>query len=599
MNAKNASAVLVFFFVFWFGLLALSGSLSSGFHLTDDHQIIVYSETLKEAGALKTALGWISSDMSSTGRFLPLYYVHRLLEIKLFGTDFFVWGLYDGLLAWAASSLMAFFMLSLSFTLFEAVVFPLLLFLGFQTGIWWRFGTAETIGMPLVGVMLVAAAVGAKRKSIVLDIVFVLAGVLLMLAKETFILFIPALVFMKVWLGAKEAGRGWAWAIRKEALPAAVLLAVAGAEILFIRFFVGTTGIGYAGYGGFEAGPFVSALVNYLYASHAWLVPVSLALALSALRRRSGASGDIAAVLVFMLLALVPQALLHARSGVSERYLLPGVFGVVFASVYFLRLTREALSRQDKRQGWGAFAAWAAALLFVVLGAHMIGTRKLGITFAVESLSLLSEVEPVPALSFATAWLHAFTQKWFLWAAVGLLAAFAAAGRAGVLPGVLNQRVFIAALLSWAVLFNLSIGFDSAFHHAFQGRATNEWLASIEDNTGPDDAILVVADPAVNNEWALSVKRYLGVKSGRTALYAYPVYTRPAYTPFERTLIESFGSIYGRGISDLPGPSSIKAVAILPNAEEAFLRSSASWFAPEAHSKYVNMYGFTSYYRAR
>lgn len=599
MNRKNALIILVFFSVFWFGLLSLSGSLFSGFHFTDDHQIIVYSETLKSSGAVSTALNWVADDAKSIGRFLPVYYIHRMLQIKFFGAEFLTWAVYNGLLATIASSVMAFFMLAAGFALLEAILLPCLLFFGFQTGIWWRFGTAETIGMVIMSVMLLMAARGAKKKGLLSDIIFIILGALLMLTKEPFILFIPALVFLKVWLAKKEKRVGWPGALKREALPAVALLFFAGAEVLFIKLFIGTTGVGYAGYEGFKAAPFVSALINYLYASGAWLVPASFALALSVTPREKRRWDDILAVFVLLGLSVLPQTLLHAKSGVSERYLLPGVFGVVFATLYFFRLVREGLQHGRPGLKPAAITGWAAALAFVALGAYMLSGGKLGITFTTENLTLLSEVEPVPLLSYVTAWLHAFTQKTFLWIAGGALIICALAALSGLLSSFLNQRTFLAFAVIWAALFNLTIGFDSAFHFAFQGRSTNAWLSSIEEKTSKDDPILIVADPAMNNEWALSMKRYLTFKSGRTNLYAYPVLAKSAYTPFEKTLIDSFGSMYERDISAVPDLAGIAAVVVFPEAEQAFLSNSIAWFDPAAYEKYVNMYGFVSYYRVR
>jgi len=601
MNRRNALVAFIFFFFFWFGFLFLSGSLPSGFHFTDDHQIITYNETLESAGAIETALNWIGQDVQSIGRFLPVYYIHRLLQIKFFGADFLLWGLYDGLLAWLSSSFMAAFMLAAGFTLFEALLFPLLLFLGFQTGIWWRFGTAETIGMLILSVMLVAAAVSAKKKRRSLDALFIVSGVVLMLTKETFILFIPALVFLKVWLTGKELKRGWFPALKAEAAPCAVLLFLAAAEVVFIKFFVGTTGIGYAGYEGFNAAPLISSFVNYLFASQAWLVPMGLAFALAASGKGKKPWGEMAAVLVLLALSLVPQAALHAKSGVSERYILPGIFGIVFASVYFLKLTREGLAKGRPPLRAGTVAAWAFALCLVVLGSFMLGHGKLKITFNLADLAMLSEVDEVPYLAFATSWAHAATRQSFLWIASGALVISALASRSASVARFLNQRTFFGFVLLWAAIFGLTVGFDNAFLSGFQGKKTNEWLASIEANTGRGDAIVVVADPAMNNEWALSIKRYLTVASDRENLYAYPVLTKPAYTPFEQTLISSFGSIYpGRVISGAPAISvPVEAVVIFPNAEEAFLASSSGWFDPAYYKKYVNMYGFVSYYRLK
>ena len=45
---KNISAFAIFF-AFWFSMFMYTGSLDSGYHLIDDHQIITLSQQLKTA----------------------------------------------------------------------------------------------------------------------------------------------------------------------------------------------------------------------------------------------------------------------------------------------------------------------------------------------------------------------------------------------------------------------------------------------------------------------------------------------------------------------------------------------------------------------
>ena len=595
---KKAAAI-IFFLVFWFAFLGASGSLTSGFHFTDDHQIIYFDGALqKGAGAIESAIGWIANDASS-GRFLPLYYVHRLLEIKFFGSNFLAWGIYDAILAWAASALISIALIFWGFRLLEAILMPLILFMGFQSAVWWRFGTAETIAMPLVGVMLLAAVMGARRKGILPDVVFIVAGLLLMLAKENFIPFIPALLFLKIWM-SREGADGWASAARKNLLPVIILLAVSAAGLLFIKFFIGTTGIGYAGYDGFRAGPFMAALVNYSFASHAWLVPAGVALALAtAPKEKRIFFPEVLPSLILLFLSVVPQALIYAKSGVAERYILPGAFGFAFTSVHMLKVVRENI--RGERPAWGIkeLIGWAVALASLALGAWMMGSPKLGLTFSPENLKVLSSIREVPAVAHAAALVHGISGGVLFWAGALVIALSIAAARIRAIGSAFNQRSLLAFALVWSAVFSVSVGFDKAFLSAFQGWTTNEWLSSIEKNTGKESVIVVVADPALNNEWALSIKRYLEIKSERTNLYIYPVLTRQAYSQFDMTLIDSLGPVYeGKAAKDIADKSVIEAVVIFPNAEERFLADSSGWFDPARFSRYANEYGFASYYRA-
>ena len=592
---KKITASTIFFALFWLAVLGLSGSLSSGFHLTDDHQIIGFSKSLKTSGFVDQAIDYIRGDIAAKGRFLPLYDLHRLIEVKLFGTDFFLWGIYGFFLATVASSCFAAFMLLSGFSFIEALLFPFLLFLGFQSGVWWRFGTAETIGMPLLSFMLVVSAIAAKRPSVVLDALFVIFGIMLMLSKEAFILFIPAVVFLRIWTHRMINNSGWASAAMSSLVPGLVLIFLAASDIIFIKFFVGTTGMGYAGYEGFNAGPFLTALINYLFASHAWLILAGVILFMA---ERPGPRGYRALVPIFFFfcLALLPQALLHAKSGAGERYLLPGVFGPVFAVVALMRLMRESVRMGGRAAFWRPLVFWfAAAVVVVFLGSYMMKSSKFTITFTLENLSLLSEVERIPAISFAAAWLHKWVRLIFPWPLVALAVVSVVVSKVGRgAHSLLTRSFFLGVAALFAALLGLSVTIDNAFHSAFQGRMTNAWIESIKENTAKYDAILVAADPALNNEWAMSLKTYLNIETGRDNLYAYPVLTKPSYTPFEKTLIDSFGSIYGQGAYD---PSALKAVVIFPNAEDAFLASSGGWFDAAYYRKYVNMYGFVSYYR--
>ena len=595
---KKAAAA-VFFLLFWFAFLGASGSLTSGFHFTDDHQIIYFEGALQNgAGAIESAIGWIANDASS-GRFLPLYYVHRLLEIKFFGSNFLAWGIYDAILAWAASALISIALIFWGFRLLEAILMPLILFMGFQSAVWWRFGTAETIAMPLVGVMLLAAVMGARRKGILPDVVFIVAGLLLMLAKENFILFIPALLFLKIWM-SREGADALALAAKKNLMPVIILLAVSAAGLLFIKFFIGTTGIGYAGYDGLRAGPFMAALVNYSFASHAWLVPAGVALALAtAPKEKRIFFPEVLPSLILLFLSVVPQALIYAKSGVAERYILPGAFGFAFTSVHMLKVVRENI--RGERPAWGIkeLIGWAVALASLALGAWMMGSPKLGLTFSPENLKVLSSIREVPAVAHAAALVHGISGGVLFWAGALVIALSIAAARIRAIGSAFNQRSLLAFALVWSAVFSVSVGFDKAFLSAFQGWTTNEWLSSIEKNTGKESVIVVVADPALNNEWALSIKRYLEIKSERTNLYIYPVLTRQAYSQFDMTLIDSLGPVYeGKAAKDIADKSVIEAVVIFPNAEERFLADSSGWFDPARFRRYANEYGFASYYRA-
>jgi hypothetical protein len=141
----------------------------------------------------------------------------------------------------------------------------------------------------------------------------------------------------------------------------------------------------------------------------------------------------------------------------------------------------------------------------------MMKSTKFMITFTLENLTLLSDIERIPAASYFAAWVHKWVRLLFPWPLVALSAVSAVVVKVGMgaVLRVLTRSFFLGAAALFAVLLSFSVTFDNAFHSAFQGRMTNAWIESIKENTAKDDAILVAADPALNNEWAMSLKTYL------------------------------------------------------------------------------------------
>jgi hypothetical protein len=287
-----------------------------------------------------------------------------------------------------------------------------------------------------------------------------------------------------------------------------------------------------------------------------------------------------------MALALVPQSLLYARSGVYERYLFPGVFAVAFAAIYLLKMVRESREGGAPPARW--YAGWAAVAVVAAAGAWTMRSGELRVVSIATGDKL--------TLSSVAAWFHfeAGRGLFVLVMAFLLLSVFRFKG--SIIKGA-GQKTFLALLLVWGVLYNSTLAFDRASGSAFEGLSTGELLASIDRNTGKEDVIAVVADPALNFEAAHSLNLYLTVKMGRTDVYAYPVLTRPSYDSFHSTLIPMFGKSYGEKVIREQGGLVRKARAfvVFPGAEKKFLAATSEWFSPERFVRHANRSGYVLY----
>ena len=139
---KNLIAFILFG-VFWTSLLVITGTLTSGYHFTDDHEIISINKNVQDNGIANATKSIIKNDLNI--RFRPFYYFNRAVLIKLFSTNFLLWSIYNGVLAILTSYFLFLFIYRQGYKFVHAFLFPFLTLVGAQSAIWWRLGPAETI----------------------------------------------------------------------------------------------------------------------------------------------------------------------------------------------------------------------------------------------------------------------------------------------------------------------------------------------------------------------------------------------------------------------------------------------------------------------
>lgn len=158
---SNVFALLIFVAV-WLGLACFSGSLFSGFHIVDDHEIIaIQNEFNGHAPLCKVMKREIGDDLSI--RLRPLYYADRIFLIRLFGDNFLLWSTWRALLAVLTSFLLFLSGRSLGLGVVEAALFPLLALIGTQSNAWFWRGPAEAPAMLMFAVSLYCIAMRSGK----------------------------------------------------------------------------------------------------------------------------------------------------------------------------------------------------------------------------------------------------------------------------------------------------------------------------------------------------------------------------------------------------------------------------------------------------
>lgn len=322
--------------VFWFLLFISSGSLFSGYHFTDDHEIaaIHYDFVHHRSELFEVMKQWLKADHLS-GRFRPFYYIHRITEARIFGMNLFLWSFYTGMLAVLTTFFLFAFGRFLRLSFVAAIVLAFLTTLGAQSAIWWQLGPAETIGTFLLSVALFFAGLSATQDQhqARYQSGFVIAAILMSLCKESLVVAIPAIAFMQVWLSHVNSTKSWFQAIKDNQLALTVLSLIFLIELFFIKYFVGLRGTGYAGVEGTSFSRIFLVAKTLSHYGSGWLILFTIALILIINYRsnidrsiRSLMNASYPSVLLFILLVL-PQLIVYAKSDISQRYLLPAVLG--------------------------------------------------------------------------------------------------------------------------------------------------------------------------------------------------------------------------------------------------------------------------------
>lgn len=361
----------------WIVLFIASGLLFSGFHFIDDHEIVVMNSDLQTMSLPDVLHKWLLVDYNIP-RFRPVYYIHRVLQTKLFGLNWIAWFAYACLQSSITTVCLFIFARSLQFSKLESALLAGLIVFGQQSVAWFRLGPAETTAMPFLAVALACAAIDFrdKRSNSLRNFLLCLSTLFASLCKESFILFIPAICLIRVWsICRNNLNISFKQILyHRDIFPCYFLLAIFGLEVLYIKFVIGTGGTGYAGVdaSNFNFTKIVSTFSvlaqqgNLLFA----LIFLSLFCLLGGLRKvinrttKLEIDRSLLVGLVFILI-IFPQVLLYTKSGFSGHYLLPALMGCALLNIQIL-----ALYRQNRLE-------WLQWLLVIILSAILFQNIQL------------------------------------------------------------------------------------------------------------------------------------------------------------------------------------------------------------------------------
>ena len=238
------------------GILYKTGTISSGYHFLDDHELIRIEYSLKEqqVTVFEGIRSWQLNDLS--WRFRPLYWVERVAGTAIMGSSLFYWNCYKAVQGIFTFYLLYFTARYLKNKWHSSFLFAAIIMLGEQFMPWYRSANQENTGLFLCALTLWLIALQYHRKKYTAagyNILICLSAIACGLVKESFTIFMPVFPAMMFWLEyCREDMAGskgyWKKCLKRNGLAYTVILFGFAVNVYFIAFRVGVDKVGYAGF---------------------------------------------------------------------------------------------------------------------------------------------------------------------------------------------------------------------------------------------------------------------------------------------------------------------------------------------------------------
>jgi hypothetical protein len=511
-------SLLVFAFL-WSGFLIYSGTLTSGYHLIDDHEMLRISDDLSTSNPLSVSVDWVKTDLLA--RFRPMYYIHRVFSIWLLGTNFTAQSVLLLGMAILSSWLLYLFARKIGFGKITSFLFVWLTLLGAQATIWWRLGPQESTGILwfALGLLFMAKAVydGPSRRMIY-NIVAIGSFLLASLTKESFVVLLPVVMLWWLILYCRKNDVNLIQAIRAHLIQIITLTIVCLAELAVIFLKVGTTGIGYAGTDSqsFSIHKLLATFNDLITASNPFLTvflvdAFILALVLSIIFSKGRVIEKMKAhlpvvketviVLTLVSLYVTSQVVLYAKSGIYERYLIPATLALAFLVIFLIVKIQQLISHR-------------------------------------------------------------------------------------VLKVVVTLILVVATIVS--LRYQYALARNEAKPFTSDGVMINRAFDKLAYGTQVDDAIVIIADPALDFEASISTNIFLEIQAKKTNIYRYPLWSEQDvdYTPFLIELGNYYISQLGEQSLAYVDLSQVKGMITFIDTDKAFQVNAPAGIEPEKFERF-------------
>lgn len=332
---KTKEGILIwgFFTLLVFGVVCLTGTITSGFHLVDDWEFAKYVDLMSPGRenfweCMKEAVGF-----DLTLRFRPLYYINRVCMAAVFGVNLTAMSVIKAIEIVLALGFLYYCARQMYCNVCYALLFSLTVMVGYQSAVWWKLGPQESFDIMMFAIgfyCLLKWFRDEKKRYAVLSI---LAFFLMSIYKEPFILLLPFIMLYVVYeqMKGQKVTILNLWNAVKARLPYLLtigfLLAV---ELFLILFVIGTNNYSYVGLDeSVTLSQYQQVWSRAFHTDLKWYVRFGTLLCLIMLTYWEQLK-KLGWEILLSLSILVPQVVSYSKTAMTERYILPAVLGIAF-----------------------------------------------------------------------------------------------------------------------------------------------------------------------------------------------------------------------------------------------------------------------------
>lgn len=355
LKGKKYEAFLVVFgaLLYVFILLICTGTLTSGYHLADDHEILLLSDRFhKGIYTWKTFFhDGLFSYFEEGIRFRPLYSTLRLLRSYLLGTNYTAWSVLVGMEIVGCIILAYYIARNLGANILSSALAAVFIVTGEQGEIWWRLGPQEPTGLLMCLSCMLLIQKFQEEPKIWKDILIIIFAFLMAASKESFTILLPAMILFAVgydiWLYHSCCfGRDLKNAVRKNRWIIGILTVLLCINLYVIVFRIGILSIEYAGIDTTLGIPgYIEKIKKILFGDNMkpyllLQIITFLGLIIILLKKKKDEileSVKKSGILIVSLVAIgAVELVLYTKSGMWGRYFVPFTLGVSFLNIAFL-----------------------------------------------------------------------------------------------------------------------------------------------------------------------------------------------------------------------------------------------------------------------